>query len=241
MLEPSPLRALGRFAGIIAALLALGTATAHATTPTPTAPPEIVAQAIPNPAREAQLVTLAANRTDFGTTPHWSQVEGPSVSLEGADTLEATFVAPSVARATTLIFSFFMPPSATSLDVEVLVLPADAVIVTILDAVGPPGGRADLGVVLNPVGLAVSHLRHRLGFEPAAAVADRGDGTPDCSTAGAGDAASFAFLPDGCVANGSCTQVLADVAFDEPRTGAGDAYRCRVAVTDAPPTRVSTR
>jgi len=219
------LRALATLGGFSVAVALLATAPAHATTPTPTSPPELVVQALPNPAREAQVVTLSANRTDPGSTPHWSQVEGPSVSLEGADTLQATFVAPSVARATTLVFRFFMPPFATSRDVEVLVLPADALIVAIPETEGAPAGFAEVGVILDPVGLEVSELHHRLGFEAAAAVADRGDGTPDCSVAADFDTATFAFLPEGCVATHACTEVRADVDFAPTRTSAREAYR----------------
>lgn len=57
-----------------------------------------------------KLVTLAGTATN-ATGVLWQQVSGPAVTLTGANTNTATFIAPAVAAATPLVFSFNAPGS----------------------------------------------------------------------------------------------------------------------------------
>jgi hypothetical protein len=240
-----------RAAALTGAIILLAAAAARALTPTPTPPLDPVATpsptptpqtplrvvAAPNPARGGRRVTLSANMTLFGGAPRWAQIGGEvSVTLELADTLAATFVAPEVAQPTALQFRFSMPPLPDLRDLEVTILPTDTVAVAIAHVSGPPGGLVEAGVTVDPLGLSVGELHHQLGFAPEAAVADRGDGTPDCAPAAerAVQSASFVFLPPGCAATQSCDRVRADLVFAEPLAAAAEAYRCRIALTDEP-------
>lgn len=55
-----------------------------------------------------RLVTLSATATDDGTVASqaWTQVSGPTVTLNNANTATATFIAPSVAASSQLVFRF---------------------------------------------------------------------------------------------------------------------------------------
>ncbi|MDG2533978.1 DUF839 domain-containing protein [Sphingomonas sp. HITSZ_GF] len=77
----------------------------------------------------------------------WTQIAGPTVTLTGADTLTATFIAPSVSTATTLSFQFAGANNtgpATGTKVDVVISPAvlgfAAVAKNKLDVVSVPAG-----------------------------------------------------------------------------------------------------
>jgi hypothetical protein len=70
-------------------------------------PPDLTAQA-PTSAKKGETVTLTATASDpdgDAFTVAWAQDEGPTVTLDGADGLTPTFVAPSVNAKTTLKFT----------------------------------------------------------------------------------------------------------------------------------------
>ena len=93
-----------------------------------------------------------------------------------------------------------------------------AVRVTVGAVSRPPGGADDVNVTLDPLGLPIDRLHHQLGFAPEAPVLDRGDGTPDCDP-GLGlavQAATFEFLPTGCVATHSCDAISAEIVAAQP-------------------------
>ncbi|HSP99981.1 MAG TPA: hypothetical protein VL049_22385 [Candidatus Dormibacteraeota bacterium] len=221
--------------GVVGAVMLLGVGPMAALTPTPTPTPPLVVGADPDPARSGQTVTLSASRAAGGAEPRWAQIDGPPVALAGADMLDASFTAPPVTARTTLQFRFSLPPYPDTVDLTVTVVPADAVDVVIDDDVqGPSGGQAEVGVTINPLGLSLASVRHRLAFAAEAPVSDRGNGTPDCDPAPGLATGSFAFLPDGCASNGSCVAVRADLAFATPLATPAIAYRCRLILTDQP-------
>ena len=221
-------RATHRRWGLIGAGLILSAAPAWATTPTPTptAVPEIHAN--PNPARSGQTVYLRAEHVL--SEPSWRQLSGPPVTLENSDSTEASFVAPAVAASTLLQFRFGEPPQLDSRDVDVTVLPADAVLVHLGDGSGPAGGVAEVAVAIDPLGRAVATLRNRLTFPSYLRVVASQDGTPDCEPDG-GASGTFSFVPASCADDDSCRDVEAELTFDAPITAPASAYRCRVALT----------
>ena len=163
------LRSLGLAIVILGARLP-----AAATTPTPTSTPTIEVRVRPQRARSGQTVFLSVNRTTGDVAPQWTQIAGPPVALLDAATRDPSFVAPPVAERTTLEFRLSMPPYPDTREVEVTVVPADAIAVDVqTDADGPSGGLAELGVAVDPLDLSLAGLRHELGFGPEAAVADR--------------------------------------------------------------------
>lgn len=218
-------------------------------TPTPTPPaitppgatvsatptPRPRATIFPNPARSGQRVTLDASETVTVFSPQWSQIAGDvAVAIDDADSFVASFIAPAVSAPATVRVQFALLSSTviSTLEFDVTILPADVIAVSIGDATGPPGGIANVEVTLDPIGLAVRDVRHELSFEPEAAVADRGDGTPDCESDH--EASTFAFVPSGCAATESCTGVRAEVVAAEPILAPAVIYRCRLAVTYDP-------
>ena len=65
-------------------------------------------------ANSGQVVTLTASATDNGPiTSAWVQTGGPSVTLIGASSANASFIAPGVASATTLTFQYTATDSAS--------------------------------------------------------------------------------------------------------------------------------
>lgn len=218
-------------AGTLALFLAGPVAALSSATPTATLPPPLQLRADPNPARSGQLVTLIATRGLAHAAPRWTQIEGPPVSLTAADTLAPTFVAPGVAQRTTVAFRFGVVSDVQSQTIEVVVEPADAVAVVLPSVTVPPGSVAEIAVPVDALGFDVATLRTTIGFEAAAAVVARGDGTPDCDPA-AGVDGSFRFLPSGC-AGDTCTRLEASLQFAAPPAGA-IAYRCRVRVGEQP-------
>jgi hypothetical protein len=207
-------------------------------TPTATGtpqPPYPQATIAPNPARSGQRVTLNG-RPSYGSSPlHWSQAGGDvALQIEDPDSSAASFVAPDVAEVTVVqlrleIASAF--PSSVTYDVTIV--PMDTILVTLGSATGPPGGSALVDITLQPLGLSVASLQNELGFSAAAAVADRGDGTPDCAPAAelSIDSASFTFLPSGCIPGQTCSGVRATVEGLGPIADRAVVYRCRVAFT----------
>jgi hypothetical protein len=187
---------------------------------TPTPRPLPVVTIAPNPARSGQRVTLDGSASD-GYAGEWSQVgDGPALAIDDADMFVASFIAPEVARPTEvrvrMTLSTFGGP--TFREFRITILPPDAVRVIVGAVSGPPGGADDVSVALDPLGLPIDRLHHQLGFEPEAAVVDRGDGTPDCDPGlGVGvQAASFEFLPAGCVATHSCDAISAEIVAAQP-------------------------
>ncbi|UUL83944.1 PhoX family protein [Sphingomonas qomolangmaensis] len=76
-----------------------------------------------------RLVTLTSTVTDDGgiVTSSWTQVSGPTVTLAGATTATATFVAPAVAAGTPLVFRYTATDQsgqASSADTTVTISPA---------------------------------------------------------------------------------------------------------------------
>lgn len=69
--------------------------------------PNLISVGASGNASSGQVVTLTGNATDNGPITHsWVQVAGPAVTLTGATTASASFVAPSVATATMLTFQY---------------------------------------------------------------------------------------------------------------------------------------
>ena len=100
-------------------------------------------------ASSGRMVTLAGTATDDKAVSSvaWTQTSGPSVTLTGADTNNATFLAPSVAAATPLGFRFTATDDkgkVTTADTTVTVDPAQlgfsAVAKNKLDVVTVPAG-----------------------------------------------------------------------------------------------------
>jgi hypothetical protein len=85
---------------------------------------------LPNPARAGVTVTLDGSDSSgaYVTSYDWTQLSGPVVTLENADTVRATFEAPPVLVPTTLTFELHItgfggsPPSTeaeTRIDVTI--------------------------------------------------------------------------------------------------------------------------
>lgn len=241
---------------VAAAAIALIASAASARTPTPTdgpsptptvpqtatptgtpPPPQPRITVVPNPARSGQRVTLDASGSN-GSMPHWSQTGGEvTLPLEDADSFIASFVAPPVSERASASLEFRMSTFAgTSYGfATVTLVPADAIMVQVGEARGAPGGSAQTTVTLDPLGLAVTGLHHRIGFAPEAPIADRGDGVPDCEPGPAADSGGFRFLPDGCLQTDTCNAVAAEIgAESNPIRAPGVVYRCRVALTSEP-------
>jgi secreted PhoX family phosphatase len=96
-------------------------------------------------ATSGKVVTLTG--TGSAAAYAWTQTAGPTVTLTGADTLTATFIAPSVAAATTLSFTLSGANNGTlasSAKVDIVVSPAvlgfTAVAKNKLDVVSVPAG-----------------------------------------------------------------------------------------------------
>ena len=246
---------IGRVA-VAAAVLALVASAASARTPTPTdgpsptntvapaatptgtqPPPWPHATVFPNPARSGQRVTLDASGSN-GSAPHWSQTFGDvGLPIEHADSFIATFIAPSVTQATSATVRFDMSTFGgnTFTTFALTLVPADAIVVDVGPARGAPGSSAQTEITLDPLGLPVTGLHHEIGFAPEAAIADRGDGIPDCELGPLADSGGFHFLPNGCLQTATCNAIAADIeAQAHPIVAPGVAYRCRVALTAEP-------
>ncbi|UZK70518.1 PhoX family phosphatase [Sphingomonas sp. S1-29] len=123
-----------------------------------------------------RLVTLTSTVTDDGgiVTSSWTQVSGPTVTLSGATTATATFVAPAVAAGTPLVFRYTATDQsgqASSADTTVTISPAQ------LGFTAVAKNRND--VVTVPTGYSVAVLA-RLGdpiAEGVAAYANNGTDT----------------------------------------------------------------
>ncbi|MFL9842645.1 alkaline phosphatase PhoX [Sphingomonas sp. ST-64] len=69
--------------------------------------PVIVSVGSSDATSSGRVVTLTGNATDAGTiTSSWTQTAGPTVTLTGAGTATASFIAPAVSSATTLTFEY---------------------------------------------------------------------------------------------------------------------------------------
>lgn len=75
--------------------------------------PNLISVGSSGGANSGQVVTLTANATDNGAiSSAWVQTSGPAVTLIGASTPNASFIAPSVAAATGLTFQYSATDSA---------------------------------------------------------------------------------------------------------------------------------
>jgi hypothetical protein len=236
----------------VALALASSAALAHTPTPTdgpsptPTIPvsptatgtvaPFITVDISPNPARAGQFVTLDASRSYYPNAAEfrWQQLDGqPSLNIVDDGPRIAHFTVPDVAELTIVHLQLavgFNPP----LDYGIILLPSDVVLTGIGYGSGPPGGTVPIDVTLNSFGLAVTTLEHELTFDPYAPVADRGGGVPDCAPAAelAAVSSTFAFVPDGCVATGTCTGLHASVTTAAVIPDGAVVYRCQFALTE---------
>jgi secreted PhoX family phosphatase len=124
-------------------------------------------------ANAGQVVTLAGNATDNGTTSHsWVQTAGPTVALTGATAANASFIAPAVSGPTTLSFTYSATDNAGQTSrgsVNVTISPA------VIGFAAVAKNRND--VVTVPSGYTVT-VATRLGDPIATGVAAfRNDGT----------------------------------------------------------------
>ncbi len=131
-----------------------------------------------------KVVTLSGTATDNSAvaTVAWTQTAGPTVTLNNASSLNASFLAPSVATSTALVFSFAATDNkgaSSSTTSTVTIEPAK------LDFVAVPKNLNDLVTV--PAGYTATVL-YRLGDPlPAATAAFRNDGTDTDYNSRAGD------------------------------------------------------
>jgi len=129
-----------------------------------------------------KTVNLTATASTNATTLAWTQVSGPAVTLAGANTATATFVAPAVASTQALVFRFTATSpegKSSSSDTTVNVGPAT------LDFAAVAKNRDD--IVTVPAGYTVTVL-YRLGDPIASGVGVYGnDGRDDNFAQRAGD------------------------------------------------------
>lgn len=135
-------------------------------------------------ATSGKLVTLAGTATDADIVASlsWTQVSGPSVTLDGANGNNATFIAPAVSTATPLVFRF------TATDTKGKISTADTTITVSPAALSFNSLAKSLDdVVKVPEGYAVSVL-YRMG-DPlnAATPAYANNGTDSGFSARGGD------------------------------------------------------
>ena len=150
--------------------------------PQPTATPEfpvLRVTALPNPARSGQRVTLDGSASFGATGAYWEQDPNDAVRLqiEDVNALVTSFIAPQVAERTLVLVKLRLT-QFIYYGVSITIVPSDAIEVRVGYA-GRRTGRQRIGRrAVRPLGLAVNEVRHELGFDPAGAVADRGDGCP---------------------------------------------------------------
>jgi secreted PhoX family phosphatase len=127
--------------------------------------PNLISVGSSGASNSGRVVTLTGNATDNGPLTHsWVQVAGPTVTLTGATTANASFIAPSVATTTPLTFTYNAIDSAgqtTQGPVDVTVSPAEMGFTSIAK------NRND--VVTVPAGYTVTVVT-RLGDPIAAGV-----------------------------------------------------------------------
>lgn len=145
--------------------------------------PNLVSVGSSGAARSGQVVTLTAEATDNGAiTSAWVQTGGPAVTLVGASSANASFIAPSVAAATGLTFQYSATDSAgqtTQGTATVTISPAA------LGFTAVAKNKND--IVTVPAGYTVSVL-YRKGDPLAAGVAAyKNDGTDGDFANRAGD------------------------------------------------------
>ena len=222
-----------------------GTATGS---PTPTGPtpvatrtatgtvpiPFVQVSISPNPARVGQRVTLEASAPYPVTSLTWQQLDGElPLNIVDADQPSAHFTVPEIAELTVVHLQLAVS-DGRRLDYWITLLPSDVVLTSIGNAYGAPGGTVPIDVTLHPVGLPVTTFEHDLTFDPYAPVADRGGGVPDCAPAAELSAlsSSFAFVPNGCAASGTCTGLHASVTTPAPIPDGAVVYRCQFALSE---------
>ncbi|MGY4396938.1 secreted PhoX family phosphatase [Sphingomonas sp. UYAg733] len=146
------------------------------------APPVTVSTGGSIATTSGRTVTLTGTVSGSALSSGWTQVSGPPVTLTNANTPVATFVAPSVAAATPLVFRFTATNAsnvATTGDATVTVSPA------VLGFTAQPKGLAD--IVAVPAGYSVTVL-YRLGDPIAASTgAYANDGSDTTFSRRAGD------------------------------------------------------
>jgi len=127
-----------------------------------------------------------------------------------------------------------MTAGATSTQGPPTTTPVPVVFLQVGSASGHPGDRVAITVRLDARGYAVAGAQNDILFGPAAPIAPRADGRPDCAVNPAIDKRStvFAFLPADC-APGSCDAVRALVLSFENNDPIADGsvlYTCQVAI-----------
>ncbi len=127
----------------VATLLGLGACSGDGATGTETT----VSAGASGASSSGRLVTLKGTAGGASTGVMWSQVSGPPVALTNANSDTATFIAPSVATATPLVFRFSVVGASSNVvseDTTVTVSPAtlgfNAVAKTLDDIVTVPAG-----------------------------------------------------------------------------------------------------
>jgi hypothetical protein len=116
---------------------------------------------------------------------------------------------------------------------DLVLLPSTWLTAAVGSAEGAPGSTVSVDVTLHALGLEVTEVEHDVGFGPYTPVADRG-GVPDCAV-GPGltaSSASFAFIPDGCTTDATCTGVRALLTFQDPIPDDAVVYRCTVELVE---------
>ena len=202
--------------------------------------PTVVARAAaaPNPARAGQIVELQGSAS---SGPHnayyWQQVSGPLVSIAHQDAARASFEAPPVASAASLVFELTVYALGTSSSyqatVEITVLPPTGVAwIAVTDTAATPFQPTAVGVRLY-TDLNVARLEHDLDLADPLAILRTPDGHPDCTIAPelSGAAAQFSLRPQGCT-GASCTGVHVALTAAGALPNGTLLYRCMVVPGD---------
>jgi hypothetical protein len=197
----------------------------------------------PNPAHSGSTVFLNASRSTGAIRAYeWSQIDGPQVVIQDSTSPFASFVAPAVAQPTTItirlvLFSYGGTSSGFG-SVEVVILPADTVQLLLGHTVGAPGDTASFAATFHSAGVATTGIDHEIAFEPTAPIALADGGAPDCAFDPSLDAimvaASFRFVPAGCLPGDNCEAVAVSLATNEALPDGMELYRCNVGLTLEP-------
>lgn len=240
-----------KLVGIVVSAL-LGTATdANARTPTPSpgaSPtptptsnrpyPVAVISVSPNPVRSGERVFLDGTGSSGAIQRfEWRQIGGPPVTIEDGVQPNASFLAPEVEDLSVVTIELFLPsyggtPSGGG-SVEITIVPSVAVLLDVGSITGVPGREVEVEVKLHALGKEVGAIEHDLEFDRWTPVVAADTEQPDCSSA-PGATGQFAFTPEGCDPETTCTGVHALVSSDEPLSDAEALYRCRLRLSTEP-------